>query len=59
MDGPTMDTRPRVANPRAAHHDKNFVRDYYYDHDIRWIVDRNIPFSYEEMMKGGLKEISK
>lgn len=60
IDGPTMDTRGK---PILKDHgypvelDKNFVKNYFYDHDYRWFVTESIPFSYEGQLATAISNI--
>lgn len=55
----TMDTRQQASPSKRIPRDNQFVRNYYYDHDVRWIVDYNIPFSYENIMQPAIVDIQR
>ena len=62
VDGPTMDTRllaqTEIAQPLPPK-DKNFVRNYHYDRDLRWLVTNNVAFSYEQQLAVAVSSIDR
>ncbi len=62
VEGPTMDTRPgaKVQQSQALPpRDKNFVRNYHYDHDMRWFVTNDVQFSYEQQLAAAVTNIDR
>jgi hypothetical protein len=57
-----MDTRPKEANPQQEKlppRDEQFVRNFHYEHDLRWYVQRSIPFTYENQVGMALQSIGR
>lgn len=57
-----MDTRPREGDNQGVEsipHDSQFVRHYYYEDDLRWKVQRSIPFSYEDQLASAYTSIGR